>query len=116
MCLTWIKRKYKQSCKEWIYCDIEELHKKNEKAKLWAATFVLNFFIFMGFFFYASVNNIDVAAIIALILEVYCILMAADSAADRNRINMWIYLKTINKEGVNKCNAFSFSKGRVNYD
>lgn len=85
----WIKERFKQ----WAYCDIARLHKENEKSKLWAATFLFNSFIFLGIFYYSFVNGFYEAAIIALIMDVYCVLMGVDSSNDRNRINMWIFLK-----------------------
>jgi len=93
MCLDTIKAKIKERYKEWIYCDIERLKKENERAKLWAATFICNAFIFMIIALYSTLEGIHEAVIVSIILEVYCILMAADSVTDRNRINMWIYLK-----------------------
>ena len=93
MCFDTIKAKIKERFKEWYYCDIERLKKENEKMHYWAATFMFNSIIFVGIFYYFMETNYMPGATISLIMACFSVIMGIDKENDRNRINMWIYLK-----------------------
>lgn len=93
MDIDMIKQRIQNWRKEWIKCDVSELRKRNEKAKHISWTFIING-IFFAYFYYNSFSlESEVISICLLIITVYFFVLAVDSANDRNRINMWIYLK-----------------------
>lgn len=83
--------------KEWIDCDIPELRKRNEKAKLMSWSFFANAMFFAYISYVSFEVGLKTFGISFLILTVYFVLLGGDVSNDRNRINMWIYLKELNK-------------------
>jgi hypothetical protein len=91
--VSYLKRKRREWFKEWIDCDIERLRKENDKAKWWAVTFAVNSVFCLGIFIYSFENDLYTSAFVALAMMIYMALIAMDKENDRNRIDMWIFLK-----------------------
>ena len=98
MCMNRFKQWIKNWRKEWIDCDIPELRKHKENAKLMAWSFFANALLFAYLSYHSFNLGLKTFGISFLILTVYFVLLGGDVSNDRNRINMWIYLKENNKK------------------
>jgi len=96
--MKWFKQKIKVWRTEWIDCNISELKEQKERVKFRVYSFFAMALCFMAIFADVIWLGYVNLAIIFLVMMVYCILLGNDSMNDRNRINMWIYLKENNKK------------------